>query len=143
MANVEHHLPDLVIVKNLFRCGHARGEDTVPNNPAKLPVGITLHGRRVQLRYGWRHIVRKGDAGILAIQPVTDHAIGPEVKLPGVNILFDSGEWVHIRPTADSESVLRSLHDEGFEFSRGAHAAARHHKQGHRRESGDKSLPDA
>src|SRR5712672_3605783 len=143
MANVGYHLPDLFIAKNPFRCGHARGKDTVPNDPVKLAIGVSLHGRRVELRHGRRHFVSEGHTGTLAIQPVTDHAIGPEVAPPGANIFFVGGKWIHIRAPANSEAALCALHETGFKFARGAYTATGKNEQGDRSESGGGSLPDA
>src|SRR5437016_1795381 len=116
MPEETDHLPHLLVLYDTFPCRHARRVNSVHDNPMQLAIGIVLNVLGIQIRNGWRHLLRERNPGPLAVHPVADLAMMPKMFSPLLDVGLCIGDGIWIVLTADCDLLLNLGHD--FIFNR-------------------------
>ena len=104
MTDVEHHLPDLFIAKNIFRGRHSRRKDSVLDNAVQLAVGVGLHRRRIQRGTGGAIFSANGTPVFWPSSPWQTMQYEVKLRWPGVDILFAGGKRVRVGAATDRDA---------------------------------------
>src|SRR5579859_2957714 len=126
MTQKENNCPDLLIAQRPLRSRHARGENSIIDNPLQLAIRVSLNLSRSQRRYRRRHVIHKWHPGILAIHSVAADTIVRKCLFPFSDHLRGLGKRILLSLISDQDAMLRKgrevpLHTSGRICLTGSH----------------------